>query len=187
MTTISHDLIRDIIQYIPVWDLRRLSRASPIFDIEIHALGIRLFYDEKYYSDLSTTEKVVIETSTGKKFVLKILDDCAIEIFTGRKIKYKEIIWTDNAQNNLLWNHDRRTDYLMYGTPYFAVFSKKIGNNDNIKLSYRFVDIKMGLKCLPRYIDMTNGMIYSTYGRGQHNIMFDCFRVIFADGKFVWS
>lgn len=45
---IVQDLWRDIVGYVPLADLRDLSRASPLFDVVICVLGIKVIYDNNF-------------------------------------------------------------------------------------------------------------------------------------------
>lgn len=71
MQFIAPDLYRNIIEYVPRTCLWDLSKASPIFDTVICSMGIRIFYDESIYYDISFGNAIVIHMlRSGRKYVL---------------------------------------------------------------------------------------------------------------------
>lgn len=66
---IARDLWHDLIAYVPLVDLRDLSRASPLFDKVICSIGRRVFYGNKYIVQLNDKHTVIVMHS-GKKYVL---------------------------------------------------------------------------------------------------------------------
>lgn len=67
---IAQDLFQTIVEYTPIDDLKKLSLASPIFDIEICNAGIKIFCSghEIYVLKRNST---IIQLSSGKKYLIK--------------------------------------------------------------------------------------------------------------------
>lgn len=78
MTTIVKDLWRDIIGYVPLADLRDLSRASPLFDEVICVLGIKVIYDND-----SGRNGVINLNDVGYRQINDINDIIVIRFDTG--------------------------------------------------------------------------------------------------------
>lgn len=90
---ICWDLVPDIIRYIPLSDLRDLSQASPLFDVEISRIGIHVLYLRKCTCLLNNS---VLVRSKGYVFLMNqemtsvycgtVVTKCSVNIIEGSPI-----------------------------------------------------------------------------------------------------
>lgn len=121
MNYIGSDLVYDIIKFMKHADLRELSKASPIFDVKINELGLKMFYvvDEKNISvgngirnnndgviDFSVKDVLIIKTKSGKKDILQITDSGFVSLLTGYSAIKTSINWVANVNMKLSWRID---------------------------------------------------------------------------------
>lgn len=71
MNFICADIIPKIVSYIPLEDLRIISKGSCLFDIEICRQGIRVVYDGNKCTDLRVKDRIVIKLDDG---TIQIMD-----------------------------------------------------------------------------------------------------------------
>lgn len=107
MQIIAHDLIRDIIMYVPYNGLRDLSKASPIFDIEINSIGIKIFYSGNRPIYFADKHVLIVKTRTGKKDIFEIDGTEFKSLFTGITAISLSINWATNIDMKLNWWIDR--------------------------------------------------------------------------------
>lgn len=71
MSTICADLIPNIVSYVPLADLRELSKASAIFDIEIYKRNLRILYHSNHFLRQLHKGHKVIKLGNRILFVLE--------------------------------------------------------------------------------------------------------------------
>lgn len=203
---ISNDLIRDIISYVPREHLRELSRASPIMDREICALGIRLFFGNKDngcieenvngYVDLGGPNVFVIQMESGKKYAVKkagqntcliLLNGCTADTYC---YAYSNTRWTTNIMDilGIGWSlYYDETKKIVFGSNcYDRIFmhydaSADIRFKNARKLKVLLTDIN-----LPQNLDMDSRI--SIYMHGQNEILsihISNFKVICRNGLWI--
>lgn len=92
---IPWDLVRSIIEYIPLEDLRSIGRAHALFTREIYKMDLRVFYDGDYPVVLDNTN-IVVQTGP-KKVVLDYVSNRYIDHKNGHLIETVDLeicYWT---------------------------------------------------------------------------------------------
>lgn len=97
---ICHDLIRNIIEYIPLEDLRDFGNASASFAQEICKMGLRVFYNGQIAIDLRENYARVIQYDSGKKDVIRENKITGKSLVDGQPILCCEIYWTGVMNNS---------------------------------------------------------------------------------------
>lgn len=105
---ICSDLISSIISWTPLKDLKILSKASPIFDQEIHRQGIRVIYcRDDTYIDISGPGVIAIKNAQGILQVIKKVDgehhdyDCLDKSY--KSLRNSSIKFRDEIPDNVYY------------------------------------------------------------------------------------
>lgn len=173
MNHISWDLVRTIVEYVPLENLLELSKASPMFDKEICTLKIHIFYDKSIYGDVTAIildkYSVIIQLRSGKKDILRINYDrhdtfCPIFYRSYRNTGSKCI-----SPTNCIERKDKKYLKIEY-------------NNSGVFCEYPIKEILD--------IDMINGIDFNRHyisssftGNSRRIFGAEPFRVIYRDSK----
>lgn len=140
MKTISHDLIRDIVQWVPKEDLLMLSKVDVIFTKEICAAGIRLMYFSDKIINLRKAKYTIIQKRTGKKDVLLYKDGKYWSIYYEKFLDNYEISFKDESEINY------GVTYEYYDNGYLLLYAQYCKSYVYINYQNLYVLKKKGLK-----------------------------------------
>lgn len=94
MNMIAQDLYRSIIEYLSIADLRDLSKASAVFDVEICNMGIKIFYADFGYGpcwhELCGIHTIIVD-ELGKKHLLADLGEHYEHVNTDNVVHKEDI------------------------------------------------------------------------------------------------
>lgn len=181
MNMVSQDLYRTIIEFVPIVDLRTLSKASAVFDTEICKMGIKIFYDKGLWYHLDHND-IIIQLTSGKKYMLRsyansnmyniLGTSCAVgneNIRYGPKESDTDIIYYDNKSRIATFSSINYINILQDCDPTKA---------------HRFANISIGLDRPFNYIDFNTSIaMYRMRMATWITIMFEEFTVLFRNGQ----
>lgn len=98
---ICFDLVRTIIEYIPLENLRILDRAHAIFAREICAMGIQVFYGKNEIMDLTKSNYIVIATKFFKDVLVDHCNGTYSSLVTLWTVHAGSYVWTDINTDNI--------------------------------------------------------------------------------------
>lgn len=186
------DVIGDIVSWTPVEDLKTLSAASPIFDIEIYCLGIRMIYEDNNNMLLYKDDKVIkmpgynrcTFMGSNKEYTLlstnvSIDDDISLEEGTYYINKCDKIVL------HISWRHNKVTIAKIQDICEFngiTIIKRIDGNAFSIPRNRIARNLYTGLGGIPDFIDSTNKYVVSFKN---NYTSFSRFNVLFENGEWI--
>lgn len=176
---ISQDLIRDIIGYTALDDLRDLDRASPIFTREIYLSGLRVYY-KKDGPMIVPNSAIIIRMKNGVEYTL--YDRITHYDIGDRSIFKNRISFVRDMPLepfNSAYKDSSTSSYL-----FRKGINTYILRNFDYDLSYRaIINVNMSIVSsigLPNYIDLKSRLCYKIYIGSRIHIHICSFRILFA-------
>lgn len=181
---ICWDLIRTIVGYVPLDALSVLSKASPMFDREICALGIHVFYDREYESNgvipiRLSGHHTVIQLSSGKKDVIIWTYDhedlYSFSFYRSVRIAGSKYI-QDTFCREYNDTHEKYGKYLQAEYEFSGRFY------DCLIMEIPKLDMIHGIDFISCHVD---GIIEGSPGSNSQTSIAESFKVIYEDLKWI--
>lgn len=180
---IAQDLYQDIIKYIPIVDLRDLSRAHPIFDEVIYKMGFKIFYDDHndpYWNILCDGHTIIVD-ELGKKHLLFSLDERFVHVNSGNIICKEDIRYYVGPADTVgcAQFYDPKNCHCAYLTPTKTILRPYfVAPVDD----YHSINLNIVIRPLSKFTHICIG--------SQMILLYDCcnlfignFTTVFADGR----